>query len=160
MAVSKQHAENNKTVLLYVELWPNNNRLLLTCKGSRTPPPPTLFLFVCVRSWHRLNNGWVSQHREALLTSAATRVMSTLDSANGKQHWVAAKNQARNTRRYHSYYVVISLFRNSNTHCHTYTLGVQSMPYYSMYIYQQDRVDLCEDVIRYCLRGHRVSLDS
>ncbi|CBJ26969.1 hypothetical protein Esi_0051_0052 [Ectocarpus siliculosus] len=33
------------------------------------------------------------QHREALLKGAATRVMSVLDSANEKEHWLSAKNQ-------------------------------------------------------------------
>ncbi|CAM9928646.1 unnamed protein product, partial [Ectocarpus sp. 12 AP-2014] len=33
------------------------------------------------------------QHREALLKGAATRVMSVLDSANEKEHWLSAKHQ-------------------------------------------------------------------
>ena len=34
------------------------------------------------------------QHREALLKAAATRVMSVLDTATEKDHWLAVKNKA------------------------------------------------------------------
>lgn len=35
-----------------------------------------------------------TQHREALLRGTATRVMSALDSAKEKHHWLVVKNQA------------------------------------------------------------------
>lgn len=91
----------------------------MTCKVSRTLPPFNIYfhlLFVRLRSFVAPIGWATTQHREALLTSAATRVMSTLDSANGKQHWIAAKNQARNTGRYHMIAVVIVFSRHSKTH--------------------------------------------
>lgn len=36
----------------------------------------------------------VTQHRDALLKGAATRVMSVLDSAKEKDHWLVVKKQA------------------------------------------------------------------
>lgn len=37
----------------------------------------------------------IRQHRESLLKAAATRVMAVLDAANERDHWLAAKKQAR-----------------------------------------------------------------
>lgn len=39
-------------------------------------------------------NDRTKQHREALLKGTATRVMSVLDSAKDKEHWLVVKNQA------------------------------------------------------------------